>query len=178
MGSFHFARRYFGNRCFFLFLRLLRCFSSPGSPHMTMYSSYVDVKTPGFPIRKSMDIMPVCGSPWLIAAYHVLHRLLAPRHPPCALISLISLFGVFYGSAGRCREAPTIFSVHSHLLLFIHFCMSSIEIAVDSNVYHYLYFTMSCSSANYLCYAIVKLLLNGGLKWTRTTDLTLIRRAL
>ena len=31
MGSFHFARRYFGNRCFFLFLRLLRCFSSPGS---------------------------------------------------------------------------------------------------------------------------------------------------
>ena len=28
---FHFARRYSGNRCFFLFLRLLRCFSSPGS---------------------------------------------------------------------------------------------------------------------------------------------------
>ena len=32
LGSSHFARRYFGNRCFFLFLRLLRCFSSPGSP--------------------------------------------------------------------------------------------------------------------------------------------------
>ena len=31
LGSFHFARRYFWNRCFFLFLRLLRCFSSPGS---------------------------------------------------------------------------------------------------------------------------------------------------
>ena len=31
LGSFHFARRYFGNRVFFLFLRLLRCFSSPGS---------------------------------------------------------------------------------------------------------------------------------------------------
>ena len=31
LGSFHFARRYSGNRCFFLFLRLLRCFSSPGS---------------------------------------------------------------------------------------------------------------------------------------------------
>ena len=31
LGSSHFARRYFGNRCFFLFLRLLRCFSSPGS---------------------------------------------------------------------------------------------------------------------------------------------------
>jgi hypothetical protein len=31
LGSFLFARRYFGNRCFFLFLRVLRCFSSPGS---------------------------------------------------------------------------------------------------------------------------------------------------
>ena len=30
LGSFPFARRYSGNRCFFLFLRLLRCFSSPG----------------------------------------------------------------------------------------------------------------------------------------------------
>ena len=30
LGSFHFARRYFGNRCFFLFLLLLRCFSSEG----------------------------------------------------------------------------------------------------------------------------------------------------
>ena len=31
LGSSHFARRYSGNRCFFLFLRVLRCFSSPGS---------------------------------------------------------------------------------------------------------------------------------------------------
>ena len=33
LGYFHFARRYFGNRCFFLFLLLLRCFSSEGWPH-------------------------------------------------------------------------------------------------------------------------------------------------
>ncbi len=32
---------------------------------------------------------PACGSPRLIAACHVLHRLLAPRHPPYALSSLI-----------------------------------------------------------------------------------------
>ena len=36
LGSFHFARRYSGNRCFFLFLRVLRCFSSPGSPPYVM----------------------------------------------------------------------------------------------------------------------------------------------
>ena len=42
LGSFHFARRYSGNRCFFLFLRVLRCFSSPGSPHTPMYSVHDD----------------------------------------------------------------------------------------------------------------------------------------
>ena len=31
-------------------------------------------------------LMLVCSYPKLIAAYHVLHRLLVPRHPPCALI--------------------------------------------------------------------------------------------
>ena len=42
LGSFPFARRYSGNRCFFLFLRLLRCFSSPGSPCMAMDSPCSD----------------------------------------------------------------------------------------------------------------------------------------
>ena len=31
LGSFPFARHYLGNRCFFLFLGILRCFNSPGS---------------------------------------------------------------------------------------------------------------------------------------------------
>src|SRR2546423_9676966 len=43
----------------------------------------------GFPIRKSRDQRLVSTSPTLIAAAHVLHRLLAPRHPPCALVLLI-----------------------------------------------------------------------------------------
>ena len=42
LGSFHFARRYFGNRVFFLFLRVLRCFSSPGSLCIPMNSVYSD----------------------------------------------------------------------------------------------------------------------------------------
>ena len=43
----------------------------------------------GFPIRKSRGQRLVSTSPELIAAAHVLLRLLAPRHPPCALILLI-----------------------------------------------------------------------------------------
>ena len=42
----------------------------------------------GLPHSEILGSMPVCDSPRLIAAYHVLHRLLVPRHPPYALSSL------------------------------------------------------------------------------------------
>src|SRR5690349_2939425 len=42
----------------------------------------------GFPHSDIPGSKTVCVSPRLIAAYHVLHRLLVPRHPPCALSSL------------------------------------------------------------------------------------------
>src|SRR5262245_27340209 len=42
----------------------------------------------GFPHSDISGSKVVCASPELIAAYHVLLRLLAPRHPPCALSSL------------------------------------------------------------------------------------------
>ena len=48
-----------------------------------------ELSSVGFPhsdIRGSMDI---CSSPRLFAAYHVLLRLLVPRHPPYALLRLI-----------------------------------------------------------------------------------------
>ena len=40
LGSSTFARHYSRNHCCFLFLRVLRCFSSPGSPHIPIYSVY------------------------------------------------------------------------------------------------------------------------------------------
>jgi hypothetical protein len=43
---------------------------------------------PGFPIRTPWDHRLVDSSPRPIAASHVLHRLLVPRHPPSALDNL------------------------------------------------------------------------------------------
>ena len=37
LGSFPFAHHYLGNHCYFLFLRVLRCFSSPGLPPLCGY---------------------------------------------------------------------------------------------------------------------------------------------
>ena len=73
LGSFLFARRYSGNRCFFLFLRVLRCFSSPGSPHNAMDSRYADR---GFLCRVSpFRNLRVDGYLLLTAAYRSLSRL-------------------------------------------------------------------------------------------------------
>jgi hypothetical protein len=43
---------------------------------------------PGYPIRTPWDHSSVDSSPRPIAASHVLHRLLVPRHPPHALTNL------------------------------------------------------------------------------------------
>src|SRR6185437_9974684 len=43
---------------------------------------------PGYPIRTPWDHSLVDSSPRPIAASHVLHRLLMPRHPPFALNNL------------------------------------------------------------------------------------------
>ena len=44
----------------------------------------------GFPHSDISGSTPACDSPKLFAANHVLHRLLTPRHSPCALSSLIT----------------------------------------------------------------------------------------
>lgn len=92
LASSAFARHYSRNHCCFLFLRVLRCFTSPGSPPTPMDSASDNGALPplGFPIRTSTDQSLVGGSPWLFAATHVLHRLSAPRHPPHALCSLVA----------------------------------------------------------------------------------------
>ena len=72
LASFPFARRYSENRCFFLFLRLLRCFSSAGSLRTAMYSLHGDKV---LPYRVSpFGNLRVYGYLLLTAAYRSLSR--------------------------------------------------------------------------------------------------------
>src|SRR5436190_13873704 len=60
----------------------------------------------GFPIRTSRDQRLVSTFPGLFAAARVLHRLLAPRHPPCALILLIRKNTIYAAMEfSRCARA-------------------------------------------------------------------------
>ena len=73
----------------FLFLRVLRCFSSPGSLHAPygFGCGSPGIIPGGLPHSDIRGSKPAGGSPRLFAAIHVLHRHSVPRHPPCALLS-------------------------------------------------------------------------------------------
>ena len=76
-------------------------FQFPGFPaydyfiHRTLYGS----SPYGFPHSEIRGSTVICTSPRLIAACHVLLRLLMPRHSPCALLRLIYWFS-------RIMQAP------------------------------------------------------------------------
>ena len=64
--------------------------SVPRVPHVQLciHCTLTEVSSAGFPHSDISGSLDMCSSPKLFAAYHVFHRLLVPRHPPCALISL------------------------------------------------------------------------------------------
>src|SRR5439155_11638416 len=85
-----FARCYWRNHSCFLFLWVLRWFTSTRClPTAYGFSGgSFGINQRGFPHSDIPGSKLVCSSPGLIAAYHVLRRLLAPRHSPYALSSL------------------------------------------------------------------------------------------
>ncbi len=74
----------------FLFLEVLRWFTSLGSPLPTYEFSWrsLDMTPAGLPHSDIPGSMRACRSPRLIAACCVLHRLSVPRHPPSTLSNL------------------------------------------------------------------------------------------
>ena len=79
----------------------------------------------GFPHSDIPGSKPVRGSPGLIAAYHVLHRLSAPRHPPDTLMALDCSHrqSAFYLSPTRRRrqthsgaKRPVLLQTHPGIL--------------------------------------------------------------
>ena len=85
LGCSNFARRYYRNHFCFLFLRVLRCFSSPGLPPCGYYIFNIV----GCPIRKSSD-QRVCAPPrslsqlitsFIASWYQGIHRILLVAWP-------------------------------------------------------------------------------------------------
>ena len=108
-GHSRFARRYSGNRFFFLFLRVLRCFSSPRLPSdmLCIHISITRHNSSGFPHSEISGSKLTYSSPKHIVVSNVLHRLLVPRHPPCALNNLIFCFPI----QRRCLKTQNVINL-------------------------------------------------------------------
>ena len=64
----------------------------------------------GFPHSEIHGSKDICSSPWLFAACRVLHRLLMPRHSPCALISLTYLLGQLHSCSQNYAGFTEVFA--------------------------------------------------------------------
>ncbi len=84
----------------------------------------------GFPHSDIHGSMLMCSSPWLFAACHVLHRLLMPRHSPCALISLTYMIHSWFSYFELCRLHKSVhFSeivIVTHSISMFHNLFSSL----------------------------------------------------
>ena len=91
-GLFPFRSPLLRESRFLSFPPVTKMFQFTGLPSTALFYSGRDTRAlprVGFPIRTSRDQRMVSSFPGLFAAAHVLLRLLAPRHPPCALSLLI-----------------------------------------------------------------------------------------
>ena len=97
LGCSAFARHYLRNRSSLSLPPLTEMFHFSGyRSYGPMYSDRrkPDITPAGFPHSEIHGSKRACRSPWLIAACYVLHRLLSPRHSPCALSNLITNLSV------------------------------------------------------------------------------------
>ena len=160
-----------------------------------------------FPHSEICGSKLICSSPQLIAACHVLLRLLMPRHSPYALIRLnfllnfLQLFSLnclsfiehlfwffrskkvwsflrfFFPSGwdltlnlGNCSSLPKLIGkTYSNLFCLLKCVLFYLFVSTHFTSLFGFQWTFSLRST---------FVFGGGLKWTRTTDLALIRRAL
>ena len=183
----------------------------------------------GFPHSEISGSKAVCASPKLIAACHVLLRLLMPRHSPCALISLTLVESVLPDSinimnyAGlrdlsilahcycypstRTTFAILIEEMLAHPIVPQHFCLIALcclltyfqstlfsfqgadlptlfkvrlkhSTFLNASIQSRIYISGSLSINAFFAFLLPRKKEAGGPKWTRTTDLTIISRAL
>ena len=78
---------------------IINLFSLPTGTKMFQFPAFAlcycivtVLQTAGLSHSEILGSKVICTYPKLIAAYHVLHRLREPRHPPCALFYFLRIF--------------------------------------------------------------------------------------
>ena len=131
----------------------------------------------GFPHSDTCGSKLICSSPQLFAAYRVLLRLLMPRHSPCTLSSLnfMSYRKSFFRS--KCLSVFTLSYQYFYCTPLLLRCSNCYpHVSMKFNITRFAFSPFVFYSVFNVQFLTISRL--GGLKWARTTDLALIRRAL
>ena len=119
LGCSPFARRYWGNHSCFLLLRVLRCFSSPGSPPgKPGYRAFSSV---GCPIRTPADrwvCAPPRGFSQLVASFIASGSLGIPRAPLITFRALARPAFARFSPCSLAKKYKHVASLRRLLLLF------------------------------------------------------------
>ena len=150
----------------------------------------------GFPHSEISGSTDICSSPKLIAACHVLRRLLMPRHSPCALYSLTKeIHLVLLNYAGNqqvtsqnCNCYPHLFrcSTINRFTNFFQLSLKDLSVAllfitffiVQFSRYNFQSLLRPDRNVQLLCASIHLQFRGGGDSRDRTGDLLLARQAL
>ena len=160
----------------------------------------------GFPHSEISGSMLICSSPKLIAAYHVLHRLLMPRHSPCALYSLTLVEHLLLKSCPLFVMNYAGFSCYYTQNCFVTLTRTAFAILLINSFHNIFAVDNLCcllSLSQFFLFvqfsrctlrlkpdinpqslkglypsSSASVFRSGGPKWTRTTDLTIISRVL
>ena len=95
--------------------------SVPRVPYVTLWIhvTFHDSSPWGFPHSEICGSKLICSSPQLIAACHVLHRLLMPRHSPYALVRLNFLYNVSHYTMVLFELSEFLLNLRSGLLTLV-----------------------------------------------------------
>ena len=104
---------------------IINLFSLPAGTKMFQFPAFAlcycivtVLQTAGLSHSEILGSRVICTYPKLIAAYHVLHRLREPRHPPCALFYFLRIF------IADCSATKTVAHTFSCCYFFnLQFCL-------------------------------------------------------
>ena len=91
-------------------------------------NTVTEVCSAGFPHSDICGSRDICSSPQLFAAYRVFHRLLVPRHPPCALYSL------------TCCNSSVMVSLPAYIALYAFLFEIFISFLLVLDVFSFIFF--------------------------------------
>ena len=136
---------------------IIRLFSLPRGTKMFQFPRFAScyrmitaLQAVGLSHSEILGLKVICTYPRLIAAYHVLHRLREPRHPPCAL------FYFLRNLVPRDLVGSSYFQLLLCFLTYSFACINMSKIVFSQTLYYIRWRLVRNSDLNRVCMPVLR----------------------